>query len=124
MQPDSGRRDITRKGVAVGSVWERRMKMDELNGGIKVFNGGGDSCDDEERVLVYRRLRRNQSDGGAEKRKRRSWKQPEMGAANRTPVKLSKARSAGIGTQMEVGENGVLLITDGKETRKKTLILR
>nr|CAD1840176.1 unnamed protein product [Ananas comosus var. bracteatus] len=71
------RRAITRNGVVVRSVWETRMKMDEVQGGIKVFNAG--ECDanaaDEEGLRVYRRLRRNQSDGAAaaERKKRRSW---------------------------------------------------
>lgn len=33
--------------VAAGSVWETRMRSDEVNGGIKVFNGGEAEKDDQ-----------------------------------------------------------------------------
>ncbi|GMQ04448.1 hypothetical protein CsSME_00049858 [Camellia sinensis var. sinensis] len=33
------RKRTTRNGVVAGSVWESRMKSDEVKGGIKVFNG-------------------------------------------------------------------------------------
>ncbi|AQK52033.1 reticulon-like protein B21 isoform X4 [Zea mays] len=63
------------------SVWEARMKMDEVRGGVKVFSAGAaDEPADEEGVRVYRRLRRNQSEGGGAgaadtaAKKRRSWK--------------------------------------------------
>ncbi|KAG8046911.1 hypothetical protein GUJ93_ZPchr0008g12122 [Zizania palustris] len=66
--------------AAGASVWETRMKMDEVKGGVKVFSVGGDDAD-EEGLRVYRRLRRNQSGGGgaggassAAAKKRRNWK--------------------------------------------------
>ncbi|KAK3123162.1 hypothetical protein QOZ80_8AG0625020 [Eleusine coracana subsp. coracana] len=67
------------------SVWEARMKMDEVKGGVKVFSAGaGDEPADEEGMRVYRRLRRNQSDGfgggttaSAAAKKRRNWKASE-----------------------------------------------
>ncbi|XP_062195133.1 reticulon-like protein B21 isoform X2 [Phragmites australis] len=72
-------------GAAGASVWEARMKMDEVKGGVKVFSAGaGDEPADEEGMRVYRRLRRNQSEGGASAggataaaKKRRSWKASE-----------------------------------------------
>ncbi|KAF0898875.1 hypothetical protein E2562_011934 [Oryza meyeriana var. granulata] len=69
---------------AGASVWETRMKMDEVKGGVKVFSAGGEDAD-EEGLRVYRRLRRNQSDGAgrgesgsaAAAKKRRNWKASE-----------------------------------------------
>ncbi|CAO2210602.1 unnamed protein product [Urochloa humidicola] len=89
-----GRRRVSVRGAAASSagssVWEARMKMDEVKGGVKVFSaGGGDEPADEEGMRVYRRLRRNQSDGSggaggsgagaaaAAAKKRRNWKASE-----------------------------------------------
>ncbi|KAL6839127.1 hypothetical protein ACP4OV_031018 [Aristida adscensionis] len=75
--------------ASAASVWEARMKMDEVKGGVKVFSAGAaDEPADEEGMRVYRRLRRNQSDGGAgagagagpaaaAAKKRRNWKASE-----------------------------------------------
>ncbi|TVU42358.1 hypothetical protein EJB05_08760, partial [Eragrostis curvula] len=92
--PAGGRRRVSVQSArssssSAGSVWEARMKMDEVKGGVKVFNAAADdqaAADDEEGVRVYRRLRRNQSEGGggvgamtaaAAAKKRRSWKASE-----------------------------------------------
>ncbi|CAL5002896.1 unnamed protein product [Urochloa decumbens] len=89
-----GRRRVSVRGSAASSasagssVWEARMRMDEVKGGVKVFSaGGGDEPADEEGMRVYRRLRRNQSDGtggaggsgaaAAAAKKRRNWKASE-----------------------------------------------
>ncbi|RLN04604.1 hypothetical protein C2845_PM13G08370 [Panicum miliaceum] len=87
-----GRRRVSVRGAAAAapagsaSVWEARMRMDEVKGGVKVFSaGGGDEPADEEGMRVYRRLRRNQSDGNAgagngvaaAAKKRRNWKASE-----------------------------------------------
>ncbi|KAM0942694.1 putative reticulon-like protein B17/18/21 [Dioscorea sansibarensis] len=95
MQGNSRRRSITKNaGVASGSVWETRMKMDQVKGGIKVFNGdNGNDNRDEEGMRVYRRLVRNQSDPSSMgSRKRRSWRQPEIhenGGCNAIQLKKS-----------------------------------
>ncbi|KAL0904651.1 hypothetical protein M5K25_026780 [Dendrobium thyrsiflorum] len=117
MQPANRRRAIIRNGVMAGSVWETRMKMDEVKGGIKVFNAAGESRDDEDGLLVYRRLRRNQSDGvDAEKKKRKSWREPET---QRSPIQLRKARSIEIGSKRGEEEKGVLLICGGQGNEKE-----
>ncbi|KAG2582986.1 hypothetical protein PVAP13_6KG151400 [Panicum virgatum] len=86
-----GRRRVSVRGAAAAapagsaSVWEARMRMDEVKGGVKVFSaGGGDEPADQEGMRVYRRLRRNQSDGNAgagngaaAAKKRRNWKASE-----------------------------------------------
>ncbi|KAI3936134.1 hypothetical protein MKW92_006140 [Papaver armeniacum] len=63
-----------KNGVIAGSVWESRMKVDEVQGGIKVFNGGdqnnavggGGGIDPSgNQIQVYRRrLPRIQSSNG------------------------------------------------------------
>ncbi|KAL5722232.1 hypothetical protein ACHQM5_005777 [Ranunculus cassubicifolius] len=42
----SGRKSLPRNVVA-GSVWESRMKMDEVKDGIRVFNGVEDHTEEE-----------------------------------------------------------------------------
>ncbi|KAL6640047.1 hypothetical protein ACP70R_022357 [Stipagrostis hirtigluma subsp. patula] len=76
-------------GASAASVWEARMRMDEVKGGVKVFSAGaGDEPADEEGMRVYRRLRRNQSEGAgggvgggatasSAAKKRRNWKASE-----------------------------------------------
>ncbi|KAF8691910.1 hypothetical protein HU200_040029 [Digitaria exilis] len=72
-------------GSGSASVWEARMRMDEVKGGVKVFSaGGGDEPADEEGMRVFRRLRRNQSEGtggagtaAAAAKKRRNWRASE-----------------------------------------------
>ncbi|CAA7408078.1 unnamed protein product [Spirodela intermedia] len=66
-----------------GSIWETRMKLDEVKGGIKVFTEeeSREGDEDEGGVRVYNlRLRRNQSEGGGgDRRKRKNWSPPEVG---------------------------------------------
>ncbi|KAJ3693327.1 hypothetical protein LUZ60_008807 [Juncus effusus] len=78
---------ITRNGAS--SIWESRIKMDEVKGGVKVFNGG-ESKEDEEGVKVLRKLRRNQSESVAEGKKRKSWKSTET---TMNSIQLRKSRS-------------------------------
>ncbi|KAJ0989545.1 hypothetical protein J5N97_007901 [Dioscorea zingiberensis] len=96
MQGSTRRRATTRNGLGSGSVWETRMKMDQVKGGIKVFNASeshnadGNDNRDEEGMRVYRRLVRNQSDPSSmERRKRRSWKQPDVNENNQVDLKRS-----------------------------------
>ncbi|XP_015696236.1 reticulon-like protein B21 isoform X4 [Oryza brachyantha] len=79
------RLSVPRSGGAGGagtgaSVWETRMKMDEVKGGVKVFSAGGEDAD-EEGLRVYRRLRHDQGGAGgtsaAAAKKRRNWKASE-----------------------------------------------
>ncbi|KAK8913727.1 Reticulon-like protein B21 [Platanthera zijinensis] len=98
MQPATRRSAITRNGVAAGSVWETRMKMDEVTGGMKVFNAVGDSHDDEEGLRVYGKIRRRSNEVGVEKRKRKIWKQPEP---QNSPILPAKLPAAGSGVEVE-----------------------
>ncbi|EHA8586797.1 reticulon-like protein B21 [Cocos nucifera] len=101
MQGSTRRRALSRNGVVTGSVWEKRMRMDEVKGGIKVFNGDkgrkDDGNADEDRIRTHPKLRRNQSDGvSMDRRKRRIWRLPEAaagGSIERSPAQLRKAKS-------------------------------
>ncbi|XP_008790667.2 reticulon-like protein B21 [Phoenix dactylifera] len=144
MQGSYRRRVAARNGVVAGSVWERRMRMDEVKGGINVFKGRKDDGNAEEDGLrAHPRLRRNQSDSvSMERRKRRGWRPPEpaaSGSMERSPIQLRKAKSElsnsprirhghcgeigeekdfldGAGNGGGVGEKKqVLLIGDGRE---------
>ncbi|XP_042428621.1 reticulon-like protein B21 isoform X2 [Zingiber officinale] len=102
MQGATRRRTLARTGVVAGSVWEARMRVDAVNGGVKVFNAdGGDGDGDEEGMRVYRRLRRNQSDSIASSRKRRNWTAPQV--EGRSPIQLRKSREAKV---LAIGEGG------------------
>lgn len=89
MHASGGKRRATTRnnGVAAGSVWDTRIRMDEVEGGVKFYNGDSSSKgarDEEGGIRVYRRLRRNQSENSiavaaattTERRKRRNWKPP------------------------------------------------
>ncbi|XP_029118337.1 uncharacterized protein [Elaeis guineensis] len=113
MQGSTRRRALARNRVAAGSVWETRMRMDEVKGGIKVFNGDESRDDDgnadEDGLRVYRRLRRNQSDGvSTERRKRKNWRPPEPAASGsmvRSPIPLRKVKSELLNSPRLRGEN-------------------
>ncbi|URD98114.1 Reticulon [Musa troglodytarum] len=124
MQGSARRRSLTRNGVVAGSVWEARMRVDAVNGGIKVFNGeeSRDGDGDEEGMRVYRRLRRNQSDSIAAGRRRRIWTPPPSSASSvngsigGSPIPLRTARSELAEDSRELGGVGrVLAIGDGSE---------
>ncbi|KAJ3698383.1 hypothetical protein LUZ61_002088 [Rhynchospora tenuis] len=95
---------IARNGASSSSVWETRIKMDEVKGGIKVFNNVSENRDDEEGLKVYRRLRRNQSESMAEGKKRKSWK--STAAIN--PAQLRKSQS-------EISNSQRILVESPKE---------
>jgi reticulon-4 len=116
MQSGGGRRRVsvqsTRSSASSPSVWEARMKMDEVKGGVKVFSAGaGDEPADEEGMRVYRRLRRNQSDGGAgaTAKKRRSWKMSEPATA--IGEQLRKSRSDAAASAAVVARRNVARVT-------------
>ncbi|WOK99970.1 reticulon-like protein B21 isoform X2 [Canna indica] len=129
MQGNGRRRTFSRNGVVAGSVWEARMRVDAVNGGIKVFTGdespdAGDGNADEEGMRVYRRLRRNQSDSIAAARKRRIWTPPQPAPpTERSPIQLRKPLPELVssprylaGNSQELGgEKRVLAVGDGTE---------
>ncbi|MCL7021651.1 hypothetical protein MKW94_025785 [Papaver nudicaule] len=91
-----------KNGVIAGSVWENRMKVDEVKGGIKVFNGGdqnnavdgGGGIDHSgSRIQVYKR--RIQSSNGVDIGKSKRTLKPETvdGIDQRSPIQLRKSKS-------------------------------
>ncbi|OVA03845.1 Reticulon [Macleaya cordata] len=75
------RRRIAARNVVAGSVWESRMKMDEVKGGIKVFNGEENS---EEGNKTF-----EQNQSGVVREKRKTWKcEPVI-----DPILIRKIRS-------------------------------
>lgn len=82
---DVVKRRVGTGSVVAGSVWESRMKIDEVKGGIKVFNGeesneeGGGAGG----VHVYRRVRR--TDVG----KRKTWNSENF---DKTPIPIQIAK--------------------------------
>ncbi|MQM16902.1 hypothetical protein Taro_049862 [Colocasia esculenta] len=135
MQAAASRRSSTRtNGVVAGSVWETRMKLDQVKGGIKVFNADdthddeAGAGDDEAGLRVYNlRLRRSQNDGAAEKRKRKNWSSPEAGAlavggggGDKTPpARLRKTQSSSASNSPKISDK--TLVEAGEE---KTAVTR
>ncbi|KAJ1379759.1 Reticulon [Sesbania bispinosa] len=103
----SRRRAGVRCSVAAGSVWESRMKSDEVGGGVKVFSGEENA---EEGGNGGTRLKRSQVGGVVSTGKRKTWKsdgleksqiqiargKPEQQKSNkfeRSPIHIRKLRS-------------------------------
>lgn len=87
--------------------------MDEVTGGMKVFNAVGDSHDDEEGLRVYGKIRRRGNEVGVEKRKRKIWKQPEPQSSPILPAKLRTTESGGCESGVE--EEGLMSVCDGND---------
>ncbi|KAA8535342.1 hypothetical protein F0562_030345 [Nyssa sinensis] len=86
------RKGTTRNGVVAGSVWESRMKIDEVKGGIKVFNGEENSeenGDTNTGMEVEKKLKPKQSIVGVSG-KRKTWKSEGF---ERNPIQIAKQRS-------------------------------
>ncbi|KAF6171297.1 hypothetical protein GIB67_036965 [Kingdonia uniflora] len=82
MEVGNGRRKMASRNVVAGSVWESRMKMDDVKGGIKVFNGHGEVNKEEvedETVPVAVVVRE----------KRRTWKPEPIEVIAGIPVQTT-----------------------------------
>ncbi|KAE8126091.1 hypothetical protein FH972_020837 [Carpinus fangiana] len=98
---DEGRR---RSGVVAGSVWESRMKIDEVKGGIKVFNGeegeeessqqsGGASANGGGGGgSAAARVKRGQTGAVAASGKRKTWKSESFEGFDKSPFQISKRK--------------------------------
>lgn len=96
-----------RNGVIAGSVWETRMKSDDVRGGFKVFNAdqnsqenvtsdhnNSNSTANNNEIQVHKRLSPKQSVlAGANAGKRKTWKSENSDGFERSPVQISKKRS-------------------------------
>uniref|UniRef100_A0A1D1XUA7 Reticulon-like protein n=1 Tax=Anthurium amnicola TaxID=1678845 RepID=A0A1D1XUA7_9ARAE len=137
MQASASRRSSTRtNGVVAGSVWETRMKLDQVKGGIRVFNADDPASagagDDEGGLRVYNlRLRRNQSEVAAEKKKRKNWSPPEAGAVavggaspaadKSPPTRLRKTQSASANSP-KISDKGFMEVAEGKAVARSLSI--
>ncbi|KAE8682675.1 hypothetical protein F3Y22_tig00111238pilonHSYRG00393 [Hibiscus syriacus] len=78
--------------VAAGSVWETRMKSDEVKGGINVFNGdengNGGGATGNKRLS----LKKGQTIGGVVG-KRKTWKNESFGGLEKNPIQISKSET-------------------------------
>ncbi|MCL7041992.1 hypothetical protein MKW94_009819 [Papaver nudicaule] len=59
------------RNVVAGSVWESRMKMDQVKGGIKVFNGDGDQ--NSEQVADNSSSNERNPSGIVKEQRRKTW---------------------------------------------------
>ncbi|TYK03615.1 reticulon-like protein B21 [Cucumis melo var. makuwa] len=91
---DVGRRKVGvgSNSVVSGSVWESRMKMDEVKGGIKVFNGEDGSSNKEGKV-VTRSMSKRISLEGSEKSPIQIGKGKRNSDDTKSPIQLRKMRS-------------------------------
>ncbi|KGN65248.1 reticulon-like protein B21 isoform X2 [Cucumis sativus] len=91
---DVGRRKVgvSSNSVVSGSVWESRMKMDEVKGGIKVFNGEDGSSNKEGKV-VTRSMSKRISLEGSEKSPIQIGKGKRNCDETKSPIQLRKMRS-------------------------------
>ncbi|KAL5547489.1 hypothetical protein UlMin_002720 [Ulmus minor] len=92
------RRSGVKSSVVAGSVWESRMKIDEVSGGIKVFNGE-ESSEERNGVsgLAGSRLKKAQINGGgglavSSSGKRKTWKSESFEGFERSPTQISKTQ--------------------------------
>ncbi|BBH08599.1 Reticulon family protein [Prunus dulcis] len=102
------RRDGVRSGVVAGSVWESRMKIDEVKGGIKVFNGDQENSEDQSNTSngvagSRTRSKRGQAGGALTAAgKRKTWKSDtsevqgmsvSVDGIKKSPTQLRRLRS-------------------------------
>lgn len=80
--------------------------MDEVTGGMKVFNAAVEGHDDEEGLRVYGKIRGRSNEVGVERRKRKIWKQIESQSSPILPAKLRPTES---GVQEEVLNDGEIV---------------
>lgn len=101
MQPGERRR-LRNNGVAAGSAWENRIKLDQVKGGLKVFNDSDNeeqAKPDIEGVKLHAKPQINSqiSNNNVEKRKRRIWKPADPALINevidKNLVQLRKSNS-------------------------------
>ncbi|KAF8035645.1 hypothetical protein BT93_C1620 [Corymbia citriodora subsp. variegata] len=109
---DVGRRRVGAKvGVVAGSVWESRMRSDEVKGGIKVFNGDDKTEEPAENNGNAGRTKRGGSVSAGGKRK--TWK-PESGDGGAV-VQVSGTRARG--ELSKSGDGGPVAQVSGTRAR-------
>ncbi|THG18358.1 hypothetical protein TEA_027252 [Camellia sinensis var. sinensis] len=101
------RKRTTRNGVVAGSVWESRMKSDEIKGGIKVFNGEEENSEES----GDKSLRPKPSPIGVSG-KRKTWKSENSDGLQRSPIQIVRQRSE-INKNLDVQCKELSVSTDG-----------
>ncbi|KAG6770182.1 hypothetical protein POTOM_025854 [Populus tomentosa] len=132
----SRRRAGVKTSVVAGSVWESRMKLDEVKGGIKVFNGeeyveeSTSSNGDTAKKIVKRGGQTGISTGVAVSGKRKTWKSEifegpiqiakgktsevqckdlsvSVDGIRKSPVQARKGRSEGSNKELSLSVDGI-----------------
>ncbi|KAK8509300.1 hypothetical protein V6N13_062349 [Hibiscus sabdariffa] len=83
---DLSRRIGAKSSVVAGSVWETRMRSDEIKGGFKVFSVEDDSSG-EENSGEGLSLKKGQTFG-----KRKTWKSESFDGFEKTPIRVTKGK--------------------------------
>ncbi|XP_022728633.1 reticulon-like protein B21 [Durio zibethinus] len=92
----SNRRAGANSSVVAGSVWETRMKSDEVKGGIKVFNGEENSNAEENSDGGNKKLslKKGQTIGGvAVNSKRKTWKGESIEGFEKNPIQIASGKT-------------------------------
>ncbi|KAM4133414.1 hypothetical protein ACJW30_01G326800 [Castanea mollissima] len=103
-----------RRSVVPGSVWESRMKIDEVKGGIKVFNGEESPADEESgastptasSATITKPKRSQNQNGGvvASSGKRKTWKsESSFEGFDKSPIQVSKRKSEELSVSADQG---------------------
>ncbi|PIA45831.1 hypothetical protein AQUCO_01600221v1 [Aquilegia coerulea] len=117
-----GRRKSTPRNVVAGSVWESRMKMDEVKGGFKVFNGEENHSVIEESSNngtdlappIEKTLEENQSTGVVRER-RKTWKPESIEVIGSSPTLNCKIRLKPNKSTSKTSKNFTSVSVDGIE---------
>ncbi|XVF35548.1 hypothetical protein REPUB_Repub18cG0155200 [Reevesia pubescens] len=114
MDLSSSRRAGVKGSVVAGSVWETRMKSDEVKGGIKVFNGeeNGNNITEENsnggsgnKKLS---LKKGQTIGGvAVSGKRKTWRSESFERLEKNPIQIAKGKTEEQCKDMSVSADGI-----------------
>ncbi|KAL0013536.1 hypothetical protein SO802_000605 [Lithocarpus litseifolius] len=99
-----------RRSVVPGSVWESRMKIDEVKGGIKVFNGEESPADEDSGASTptasngaITKPKRSPNGGVvASSGKRKTWKsESSFEGFDKSPIQVSKRKSEELSVSAE-----------------------
>ncbi|MBA0806978.1 hypothetical protein Gohar_022816, partial [Gossypium harknessii] len=94
--------------VVAGSVWETRMKSDEVKGGIKVFNAGSITEENSNAVGGTKRLSLKKGQpvvGGVGMRK--TWKNESFEGLEKNPIQIAKGKAEEQCKELSVSVGGI-----------------
>ncbi|MED6131777.1 hypothetical protein PIB30_013028 [Stylosanthes scabra] len=87
----SRRRVGVRSSVVAGSVWETRMKSDQVRGGVKVFNADENGSAEEGGATT--RFKRTQIGVAIPTGKRKTWKSDSPEGSEKTPIHIARGKT-------------------------------